>query len=131
MHNECFGDNSDMEEDKEADSFWEKFGAASTTSSVHKLYAIWEAQGCDGAISNCGLMPYEVAQWESIKSHMEAEYQKSFLEAAAEIWSRKEAPMWWHNRKDDLQATTGPHFVAALLSLKPSEISTLSDDGSD
>ena len=120
-----------MEEDKEADSFWEKFGAASTTSSVHKLYAIWEAQGCDGAISNCGLMPYEVAQWESIKSHMEAEYQKSFLEAAAEIWSRAEAPTWLHNRKDDLQATTGPHFVAALLSLKPSEISTLSDDGSD
>ena len=71
VHKDCFGDDSDLEADAEGESFWEQLPTGKTTGAVHKLYAIWEAQGCDGAMSNSGLLPFEVAQWDSVKSHME------------------------------------------------------------
>ena len=90
-----------------------------TTGAVHKLYALWELQGCDGAMSNSMLMPYEVAQWNSIKSHMEEQYQKAFEAAAAEIWALDGASRWVDFWKEDLAKKTGPHFVGVLESLKP------------
>ena len=119
VHNECFGADSDLEADAEAESFWQQFPTGKTTEAVHKLYASWEAQGCDGAMSNAGLSPYEVAQWESIKSHLDAEYRKSFEAAAAEIWSRNDASGWMTFWKSELQAGAGKNFVEALESLKP------------
>ena len=86
---------------------------------MHKLHALWELQGCDGAMSNSMLMPYQVAQWNSIKSHMEEQYQKAFEAAAAEIWALDGASRWVDFWKEDLAKKTGPHFVGVLESLKP------------
>ena len=120
VQKDCFGDDSDLEADGDATSFWEQFNMTDgTTGMVHKLYALWEAQGCDGAMSNSMLMPYEVAQWNSIKSHMEEQYQKAFEAAAAEIWARNDASRWVDFWKEDLAKKTGPHFVGVLESLKP------------
>ncbi len=57
VHKDCFGDDSDLEADAEGESFWEQFPTGETTRAVHKLYALWELQGCDGAMSNTMLMP--------------------------------------------------------------------------
>ena len=113
---------SDLEVDAEGESFWEQLPTGKTTGAVHKLYAIWEAQGCDGAMSNSGLLPFEVAQWDSVKSHMEEQYQRDFEAAAAEIWARHDASGWMDRWKEDLQEKTGRNFVRALESLKPLEM---------
>ena len=131
VHKDCFGDDSDLEADAEGESFWERFPTGETTGAVHKLHAIWEAQGCDGAMSNSMLMPYQVAQWNSIKSQMEEQYQKAFEAAAAEIWARTDASRWVDFCKEDLAKNTGPHFVAVLESLKPVQTGQLDDPSED
>ena len=112
VQKDCFGDDSDLEADGDATSFWEQFNMTDgATGAVHKLHALWELQGCDGAMSNGMLMPYKVAQWDSIKSHMEEQYQKAFEAAAAEIWARHDASGWMDRWKEDLQEKTGRNFV--------------------
>ena len=98
---------------------------------MHKLHALWELQGCDGAMSNSMLMPYQVAQWNSIKSQMEEQHQKAFEAAAAEIWARTDASRWVDFCKEDLAKNTGPHFVAVLESLKPVQTGQLDDPSED
>ena len=122
---------SDLEVDAEGESFWEKLPTGKTTGAVHKLHALWEAQGCDGAMSNSMLMPYQVAQWNSIKSQMEEQCQKAFEAAAAEIWARTDASRWVDFCKEDLAKNTGPHFVAVLESLKPVQTGQLDDPSED
>ena len=131
VHKDCFGDDSDLEADAEGESFWERFPTVETTGAVHKLHALWEAQGCDGAMSNSMLMPYQVAQWNSIKSQMEEQYQKAFEAAAAEIWARDGASRWVDFWKEDLAKKTGPHFVGVLESLKPVQTGQLDDPSED
>ena len=127
VHKECFGDDSDLEADAEGESFWERFPTGETTGAVHKLHALWELQGCDGAMSNSMLMPCQVAQWNSIKSQMEEHYQKAFEAAAAEIWARTDASRWVDFCKEDLAKNTGPHFVGVLEPLKPLQTRQLAD----
>ena len=132
VQKDCFGDDSDLEADGDATSFWEQFNMTDgTTGAVHKLHALWELQGCDGAMSNSMLMPYEVAQWNSIKSHMEEQYQKAFEAAAAEIWALDGASRWVDFWKEDLAKKTGPHFVGVLESLKPVQTGQLDDPSED
>ena len=58
---------------------------------IMKLFAEWEAQGCDGAMSNSGQTPTEVAMDTSLASQQEADYQKVFLEHTRELFANDSA----------------------------------------
>ena len=107
---ECFGKDSEDEFDvgeqcKLFFSHMETLEWSEDKGRIMKLFAEWEAQGCDGAMSNSGQTPTEVAMDQSLADKEESDYQNVFLQHTRELFANDSTMSLFNEHADQMPDT--------------------------
>ncbi len=118
-HDDCFGADSGDDDSLKLDVqvFYKHMNEQEWTEDkgrLMKLFAQWEANGCQGAMANSGMSPLEWAKDHSTACHQEEEYKATFTAHVREMLQSREGSEFFEQHVGQMPET----FLEAVSAVR-------------
>ena len=120
VHEACFGPDSDhdvSEVREDVQVFYKHMNEQEWTEDkgqLMKLFAQWEANGCQGAMANSGMTPLDWAKDHSLATQQEEDYQKIFTAHVREMLASQSSSQFFEDHADKMPET----FLEAVSAVR-------------
>ena len=118
-HEDCFGPDSDDDTSLKIDVqvFYKHMHDQDWSEDkgrLLKLFAEWEANGCQGAMANSGTTPLDWATDHSTACHQEEEYKATFTSHVRQMLQSREASQFFQDHAGKMPET----FLEAVCAVR-------------
>ena len=119
VHEECFGPLSDDGTSLQVDvqAFYKHMNDQDWSEGkgrLMKLFAEWEANGCQGAMANSGMTPLDWATDHSTACHQEEEYKANFTAHVRQMLQSREGSQFFQDHAGKMPET----FLEAVCAVR-------------
>lgn len=119
VHEDCFGADADDDSSLMLDVqvFYKHMNEQEWTEDkgrLMKLFAQWEANGCQGAMANSGMSPLDWAKDHSTACHQEEEYKATFTAHVREMLQSREGSQFFQDHSGSMPET----FLEAVSAVR-------------